>query len=236
MIGGRHWSPFARAVGTASSLGAARGGLEGLERPRLWVPSHARSSPPPANADRSRQLHWRAIAGNDDIHGWITAIESERMAGRTLGLLLLVAVVGCDVPPSHRDLALATTTSVAHSGLLDVLLAAFQRQHGVTVHSHLVGSGLALSMMAKRDADVVITHAPEAEAEALNQHSAWRYRKVMFNDFVLVGPAHDPAGASHAESAEVAMRRIAASHSWCGHKVWRARRRTQALAEATQTR
>jgi tungstate transport system substrate-binding protein len=66
-------------------------------------------------------------------------------------------------------------------------------------------------MLEKRDAHVAITHAPEAEAETLRRHADWRYRKLMFNDFVLVGPDSDPARVRQAGGVEDAMRRIAGS-------------------------
>jgi tungstate transport system substrate-binding protein len=132
---------------------------------------------------------------------------------RTLALLVVVIVAGCGAPARPRALVLATTTSVANSGLLDVLLAGFQQQRGLQVRAHLVGSGLALRLLERRDADMAITHAPEAEAAALRDHPGWRYRKIMFNDFVLVGPRADPGGVRGAPSVEAAMRRIANSQA-----------------------
>jgi tungstate transport system substrate-binding protein len=134
------------------------------------------------------------------------------MIARVLLLVALLSLVHCRAAP-RTDVVLATTTSVANSGLLDVLLEAFHQQHGMTVRSHLVGSGLALGMLDTGDADVVITHAPDAEAAALASHPRWRYEKMMFNDFVLVGPSNDPAGVRGASTAVAAMRRIAGSTS-----------------------
>jgi tungstate transport system substrate-binding protein len=126
-------------------------------------------------------------------------------------LLLGFAVSACNrrSPPPH--LTLATTTSVGNSGLLDQLIPAFAKERGPEVRPLLVGSGLALRMLARGDADVVISHAPSAEATALREHPAWRYRKIMFNDFLLVGPPGDPAQAKGAPDAATAMRRIASS-------------------------
>ena len=120
-----------------------------------------------------------------------------------------MTVTACGSGP--RPLILATTTSVGSSGLLDVLLPAFERTSGVTASSQLVGSGLALKMLADGNADVAITHAPAAEADALRTHPSWQYRKIMFNRFVLVGPASDPARVREARDAPDAMRRIARS-------------------------
>jgi tungstate transport system substrate-binding protein len=124
-------------------------------------------------------------------------------------LLLCGAGAAC-VRPAPA-LILATTTSVGNSGLLDALGTDYERTRGIAIRSHLVGSGRALAMLASRDADVAITHAPAAEAAFLSTHPAWRYTKVMFNDFVLVGPAADPARAKGAVDAAAAMTRIAAN-------------------------
>lgn len=108
-------------------------------------------------------------------------------------------------------LVLATTTSVGNSGLLENLLPAFEKQQGVVVRPHLVGSGLALKMLAEHHADVVVSHAPDAETSALRDHPSWQYRKIMFNDFILVGPPDDPARIAGAADIREAMRRIAGS-------------------------
>lgn len=130
---------------------------------------------------------------------------------RRVPAIALAAMAAVCSPPAPEPLTLATTTSVANSGLLDVLAAAFEREHRIPVRSHLVGSGRALALLARGDADVVISHAPEAEARALREHPRWRYRKIMFNDFVIAGPREDPAAVAHAADAIDAMRRIAAS-------------------------
>jgi tungstate transport system substrate-binding protein len=135
------------------------------------------------------------------------------MGGRTSAVpaILILAIAGCGAPPPPRDIVLATTTSVGNSGLLDALAAASPPDIGLRIRAHLVGSGLALRMLEKGDVDVVISHAPDAEASMLKVHPAWRYRKIMFNDFVVAGPSADPAGVRGAAAADVAMRRIASS-------------------------
>jgi len=106
---------------------------------------------------------------------------------------------------------LATTTSVGNSGLLESLLPAFERESGVRVRVHLVGSGLALRFLEQGQADVAISHAPSTEARFLRTNPGWWYRKLMYNDFLIVGPAADPAGVGTSGSVDEAMRRIAAS-------------------------
>ena len=137
--------------------------------------------------------------------------RSRRVLLLALPLLLVLALSGCGPQAPERHVVLATTTSISNSGLLDELLAAFERQHGVQVRSHLVGSGLALRMLEKAEADAVISHAPAAETSALRSHPTWRYQKIMFNDFVLAGPADDPADVRRARDVREAMQRIAIS-------------------------
>ena len=119
----------------------------------------------------------------------------------------LAAGSGCDRAPA--PVTLATTTSVANSGLLDAVLP----QYGGKVQPLLVGSGRAVDMLASGQADVIISHAPEREAAALQQHPGWTYRKILYNDFVIVGPRDDPAGVRGSTSAVEAMARIARSSS-----------------------
>ena len=124
-------------------------------------------------------------------------------------LALLIALVG---PPacSRADgpVILATTSSVANSGLLDLVLAAYRDG---TVRPVLVGSGRALEMLAAGSADVVISHAPSRETAALAAHPSWTYRKILYNDFLIVGPSEDPARVADAGDAVEAMTRIAQS-------------------------
>ena len=124
-------------------------------------------------------------------------------------LMFVAGAVACARPAP--TLTLATTTSIGNSGLLDAVRQAHERTTGTALRAHLVGSGRALAMLASRDVDVAITHAPAAEEAFLAAHPTWRYRKVMFNEFVLVGPSTDPAHVKGASSVAVAMRRIAAS-------------------------
>ena len=132
------------------------------------------------------------------------------MTGLVVTALGACALASCrrGLPP---QLVLATTTSVGNAGLLEVLTPLYEQEHGVRFGVHLAGSGRALEMLANGDADVVISHAPEAEARAMRQHQDWWYRKIMFNDFLLVGAPSDPAGVRAATSLDEALRRIAGS-------------------------
>ena len=106
---------------------------------------------------------------------------------------------------------LSTTTSTQDSGLLDVLVPRFERQTGYTVKTISVGTGQALALAARGEADVVLCHAPSLEKRYLADGTLTHRRLVMYNDFVLVGPAADPAKIAGATSAVAALGRIAAA-------------------------
>ena len=94
----------------------------------------------------------------------------------------------------HREIILATTTSTRDAGLLDSILPEFERSAGYQVKVIAVGSGQALALGRRGDADVVLAHAPEAERVLADSGFLLRRRLVMHNDFLIVGPAADPAG------------------------------------------
>jgi tungstate transport system substrate-binding protein len=128
-----------------------------------------------------------------------------------VGLLLLAGGIACG--HRGRELTLATTTSVDNSGLLNAILPAFQQMTGSEVKVLAVGSGRAIELLRRGDAEAAITHDPVAEAALLKDVPGTLYRKIMFNDFLIVGPMDDPASVRDARTAADAMRRIAASES-----------------------
>src|SRR2546427_180522 len=112
-----------------------------------------------------------------------------------------------------REVLLATTTSTRDAGLLDSLLPLFEQQTGYKVKVIAVGSGQALAMGRRGDADVVLAHAPEAERALADSGYFINRRLVMHNDFLIVGPASDPAGLRGLNDAVAALRRIAAQRA-----------------------
>jgi tungstate transport system substrate-binding protein len=133
---------------------------------------------------------------------------------RNLALLgrLLVAIGMLQGPLAQaqtRDMVLATTTSTQDSGLLDSLLPVFRGRSGIEVKVIAVGSGAALAMAGTGDADAVLVHAPEAERPYVESGDLVEGRRIMHNDFLVVGPADDPARAGGAGDLATAMRRIA---------------------------
>lgn len=97
-------------------------------------------------------------------------------------------------PPANPTLILATTTSTQDSGLLDVLVPLFEQQTGYTVQTVAVGTGAALKMAEEGNADVLLVHAPASEKALMDAGWGKDRMLVMHNDFIIVGPAADPAG------------------------------------------
>ncbi len=112
--------------------------------------------------------------------------------------------------PANPQLILATTTSTQDSGLLDVLVPAFEKQTRYTVKVIAVGSGAALKLGQDGNADVLLVHSPAAEKTYMANGFGDDRKLVMHNDFILVGPANDPAGIKGAGPAD-AFKKIAAA-------------------------
>ena len=123
--------------------------------------------------------------------------------------------VMCSAPASaqHAPVILSTTTSTQDSGLLDVLVPLFERRTGYTVKTIAVGTGQALALAARGEADVVLAHAPALEKKYVDEGKMLDRRLVMYNDFVVIGPADDPAKVKGMKRAADAMKTIAASGS-----------------------
>jgi len=112
-----------------------------------------------------------------------------------------------------RTVILSTTTSTQDSGLLDVLVPMFERQTGYTVKTVSVGTGQALALAARGEADVALVHAPELEKKYVSEGRTSNRRLVMYNDFVVIGPEADPAKVRGEKNAAAAVKRIAESAS-----------------------
>lgn len=110
-------------------------------------------------------------------------------------------------------LRLATTTSTYNSGLLDYLLPEFQQAQHTEVQVIAVGTGKALRMGRDGDVDVVLVHAPEAEQQFVDNGYGVERTGIMYNDFVLIGPAGDPAAIKGLSDAATALSRIAATQA-----------------------
>jgi tungstate transport system substrate-binding protein len=141
-------------------------------------------------------------------------------------MIIMLALTGCGTTqkssqpqsastptPANPNLILATTTSTQDSGLLDVLIPEFEKKTGYTVKTVAVGTGAALAMGEKGEADVLLVHAPSSEKKLIDNQTAINYNLVMHNDFILVGPANDPAKIKEAKTSVDALKAIASSQS-----------------------
>lgn len=150
----------------------------------------------------------------------------QRMAGRLwvseggimdrvvlIGIAIAVLLAGAIACGDDKELILATTTSTQDSGLLDVLVPEFEDEYGWEVKTIAVGSGAALRMGEEGEADVLLSHSPAAEMEFMDGGFGESREPVMYNDFVIVGPADDPAGIADAATAAEAFELIASSES-----------------------
>lgn len=111
--------------------------------------------------------------------------------------------------PANPELILSTTTSTADSGLLDALLPVFEKKTGYKVKPIAVGSGQAMTMGERGEADVLLVHAPESEVKFVQAGHGTNRKIVMHNDFIIIGPAADPAGLKTTKSAVDALKKIA---------------------------
>lgn len=134
---------------------------------------------------------------------------SIRIICGALWILLALGATGWAQAPERQDVILATTTSTQDSGLLDVLVPLFEKQTGYRIKTIAVGTGEALAMGRRGDADVVLAHAPELEKQSIEGGFTIHRRLVMHNDFLIVGPDTDPAGIHGTRDAAAALTKIA---------------------------
>jgi tungstate transport system substrate-binding protein len=144
----------------------------------------------------------------------------KRQWQKVLGAALIAAalMIGMALPasaagPAQKNLILATTTSTQDSGLLDVLIPVFEKKTGYFVKTIAVGSGQAMAMGQKGEADVLLVHSPDAEKKFMAEGSGVNRLIVMHNDFIVVGPPADPAAINGAKSTVEAFKKIAAAGS-----------------------
>jgi tungstate transport system substrate-binding protein len=115
--------------------------------------------------------------------------------------------------PKQKNIILATTTSTQDTGLLDVLIPIFEKETGYFVKTIAVGSGQAMAMGQKGEADVLLVHSPDAEKKFIADGFGVNRQLVMHNDFVIVGPAADPAKIKGTKSSAEALKLIAGANA-----------------------
>lgn len=126
----------------------------------------------------------------------------------TLAALSIVSYTASSAEDTTH-IKLATTTSTYHSGLLDYLLPEFEKDSGIKVDVIAAGTGKSLRMGENGDVDLVMTHAPKAEANFVEKGYGVLPRKLMYNDFVIVGPQTDPAKVASQENVAEVFKAIA---------------------------
>src|SRR2546421_7728815 len=129
-------------------------------------------------------------------------------------MLIGFGAAGCSGQTNQKDaITLATTTSTQDSGLLDVLVPLFRSKTGIEVKVVAVGTGQALQLGRRGDADVLLVHDPASEEKFMAEGHGSVRQEVMYNDFVLVGPENDPARVKGEKTVAEAFARIARQHS-----------------------
>ena len=126
-----------------------------------------------------------------------------------LGCLLAAPQAGAEA----RYIVLASTTSTENSGLFSAIIPPFTEATGIAVRIVAVGTGQAFAIARRGDADALLVHDPAGEAQLIAEGHASERAEIMVNDFVIIGPAEDPAGITAAETATEAFAAIAATES-----------------------
>jgi len=128
---------------------------------------------------------------------------------RRLVLALALTVLALPAAAQERFITVASTTSTEQSGLFGYILPIFEKETGIAVHVVALGTGQALDVARRGDADVVFVHDRPAEERFVREGFGVERRHVMYNDFVIVGPAADPAHVAGLHDSAEALRRIA---------------------------
>jgi tungstate transport system substrate-binding protein len=141
-----------------------------------------------------------------------------RKAQRKIILWSIVAlslfILGiASVQAQQKTVILSTTTSTQDSGLLDVLIPIFEKQSGYFVKTIAVGSGQAMAMGQKGEADVLLVHSPAAEKKFVAEEYGVNRRLIMHNDYVIVGPSEDSAKVKGLKSTVEAFKKIASGQA-----------------------
>ena len=127
---------------------------------------------------------------------------------RRIFLAALLALVGSGAQAQDRFITVASTTSTEQSGLFGFLLPVFEKQTGIQVRVVALGTGQALDLARRGDADVVFVHAKAAEEKFLAEGHGVKRFPVMYNDFVLIGPKSDPAKIAGGKDIIEALKKV----------------------------
>jgi tungstate transport system substrate-binding protein len=136
-----------------------------------------------------------------------------QIAAGSLGITILLIMLGVNPAAAETRIRCASTTSTQNSGLFDYILPLFEKKTNIKVDVVAVGTGAAIEIGKRGDADVVLVHAREQELKAVEEGFFVNRHDVMYNDFVIIGPTNDPAKIKGTKSALDAFKKIAGSGS-----------------------
>jgi tungstate transport system substrate-binding protein len=136
-----------------------------------------------------------------------------RVSGILLAAILFLSLLPCMSFAQGQNIIMATTTSTQDSGLLDVLLPIFEKRTGYFAKTIAVGSGQAMAMGQKGEADVLLVHSPAAEKKFVAEGYGINRRIIMHNDFIVVGPSEDPAKIKGVKGTPEVFKKIASAGS-----------------------
>ena len=128
-------------------------------------------------------------------------------------ILALCLILAAGAAQAQEQLRMAVTTSFHNSGLAEVLLPEIRTDLDLEVQLLVVGTGQALRLGEAGDVDAILVHSRAAEEAFVAEGYGTHRREIMYNDFVIIGPASDPAGAAEANSAADALTRIAGAEA-----------------------
>jgi len=126
---------------------------------------------------------------------------------------LMILIIFANPCLATERIRVATTTSTDNSGLLEVIIPPFEKMFNVKVDVIAVGTGKAIKLGENGDVDVILVHAPKAEERFVSEGYGVNRRKVMHNDFILLGPVSDPAGIKVITGAAQALKQISKTKS-----------------------
>lgn len=136
-------------------------------------------------------------------------MKKRRLLLLSVILVMLVAAFGCSQEPENKVVRMSTTTSVNDSGLMAYLQPAFEKATGYTLEITSAGTGAAIEKARMGDADLLLVHSKSAEEEYINEGFGEVRVPFMYNFFIIVGPAEDPAGVAGCQTAAEAFKAIA---------------------------
>src|SRR4029077_21237354 len=173
-------------------------------------PSPRRRNPVPPSRPAGRARAGGSVLPASGVAGG-QAFSGRRVAmvrGRRIVLGLLIAIASIGAQAQERFITVASTTSTEQSGLFGELLHIFEKQAVIKVRGVALGTGQALDLARRGDADVVFVHAKSAEEKFLAEGHGVKRFPVMYNDFVLIGPKSDPAKVAGGRDILEALKKV----------------------------